>query len=33
MNYNEDELEEIPFEDRCATIETCRDDKRIWAIN
>lgn len=33
FNYNEDELEEIPFEDKCAIIETTNEDMRIWAIN
>ena len=31
--YNEDDLEEIPFVDQCAAIETVSQDKRIWVIN
>jgi hypothetical protein len=33
INYNEEELDEIPFEDKCAIIDTAVDDKKIWAIN
>lgn len=33
VNYNEEDLDEVPFEDKCATIETSRDGKRIWTIN
>ena len=32
-NYNEDDLEEIPFEDKCALIETTISSQHIWAIN
>ena len=33
MNFNEDDLEEIPFEDKCASIDTTMQQQRIWAIN
>ena len=33
MNFNEDDLDEIPFEDKCASIDTVIQQQRIWAIN
>ena len=32
-NYNEDDLDEIPFEDKCALIDTTISSQHIWAIN
>lgn len=29
----EDDLEEVPFEDKCATIDTIGETQNIWAIN
>ncbi len=33
VEYNEEELEEVPFEDKCAMIETVGEGQRIWVIN
>lgn len=33
MEYNEDELEEVPFEDKCATVDTVAEGQSIWVIN
>ena len=33
VEYNEDELEEIPFEDKAASIATVTDTHKIYAIN
>ncbi len=32
-NYNEDDLDEIPFEDKCAMIDTNISQQHIYAIN
>lgn len=33
VEYNEEELEEIPFEDKAASIATVSDTQQIYAIN
>ena len=32
-SIDESDLEEVPFEDKCATIDTIGESQRIWAIN
>ena len=32
-SIDESELEEVPFEDKCATIDTVGETQKIWAIN
>lgn len=33
QQYDEEELEEVPFEDKCATIDTMDENQSIWVIN
>lgn len=33
QQYDEEELEEVPFEDKCASIDTTDDNQSIWVIN
>ena len=33
VEYNEDELEEIPFEDKAASIATVSESHQVYAIN
>lgn len=33
MKVIESELEDIPFEDKCLSIETKKEEQNIWVIN
>lgn len=33
VEVNESELEDIPFEDKCLTLQAKQEDQNIWVIN